>query len=77
MGIIKKPLEIDFVVDPRPLRKVESLALSAFIKNDKAKRDKKKADTVLQQIEKGLREALLIRKGKIKGISVKELLAKD
>ena len=38
------------------------------------KRTKQKDDTVLEQIEKGLREALLIRKGKMKGMTVKELL---
>jgi hypothetical protein len=35
---------------------------------------KTKEDTVIEQIEKGLREALLIRKGKMKGITIKELL---
>lgn len=38
MGIIKEPLDVDFVVDPRPLTKKEQLALSEFIKADKAKR---------------------------------------
>jgi hypothetical protein len=38
------------------------------------KRSKPKDDTVLEQIEKGLREALLIRKGKMKGMTVKQLL---
>jgi hypothetical protein len=38
------------------------------------KRVKQKDDTVIEQIEKGLREALLIRKGKMKGMTVKELL---
>ena len=38
------------------------------------KRVTKKEDTVLEQIEKGLRQALLIRKGKMKGMTVKELL---
>jgi hypothetical protein len=75
MGIIKEPLEVDFVVDPRPLTKVESLALSAFIKNDKAKRAKKKGDTVLQQIEKGLRDVKLMKQGKKRSITVQEILA--
>ena len=38
MGLIKEPLEVDFVVDPRPLTKREQLAISEFIKADKAKR---------------------------------------
>jgi hypothetical protein len=75
MGIIREPLEVDFIVDPRPLTKVESLALSEFIKNDKAKRAKKKGDTVLQQIEKGLRDAKLMRQSKKRGITVQEMLA--
>jgi len=38
MGLIKEPLDIDFIVDPRPLTKKEQLAISEFIKADKAKR---------------------------------------
>ncbi len=38
MGLIKEPLDVDFVVDPRPLTKEEELAISEFIKADKAKR---------------------------------------
>lgn len=38
MGLIKEPLDVDFVVDPRPLTKKEQLAISAFIKADKEKR---------------------------------------
>jgi hypothetical protein len=37
MGLIKEPLDVDFVVDPRPLTKKEELAISAFIKADKEK----------------------------------------
>ena len=39
MGIIKEPLDVDFVVDPRPLTKKEQLAISEFIKADKARRE--------------------------------------
>ena len=39
MGIIKEPLEIDFVVDSRPLTKEEQLMISEYIKADKAKRN--------------------------------------
>ena len=35
---LKEPLDVDFVVDPRPLTKKEQLAISEFIKADKAKR---------------------------------------
>ncbi len=38
MGLIREPLDVDFVVDPRPLTKKEELAISEFIKADKAKR---------------------------------------
>lgn len=38
MGLIKEPLEVDFEVDPRPLTNKEQLAISEFIKADKAKR---------------------------------------
>lgn len=38
MGLIKEPLDVDFVVDPRPLTKKEQIAISEFIKADKEKR---------------------------------------
>jgi hypothetical protein len=38
MGLIKEPLDLDFVVDPRPLTKEEENAISEFIKADKEKR---------------------------------------
>jgi len=38
MGLIKEPLDVDFVVDPRPLTKEEENAISEFIKADKEKR---------------------------------------
>ena len=40
MGIIKEPVDIDFVVDPRPLSKKERELISAFIKADKTRRSK-------------------------------------
>jgi hypothetical protein len=40
MGIIKEPLDIDFVVDPRPLSQKDKELISNFIKADKAKRQK-------------------------------------
>ncbi|MFN8359140.1 MAG: hypothetical protein U0264_04425 [Candidatus Kapaibacterium sp.] len=38
MGLIKEPLEVDFVVDPRPLTKAEEQSISEFIRADKEKR---------------------------------------
>lgn len=38
MGLIKEPLEVDFVVDPRALTKEEEQAISNFIRADKEKR---------------------------------------
>ncbi|MEO9003909.1 MAG: hypothetical protein ABI288_04190 [Ginsengibacter sp.] len=46
MELKKEPLDLDFVVDPRPLTKKEKLAISEFIKDDKAKRALKKKRTV-------------------------------
>ena len=41
MGLIKEPLDVDFVVDPRPLTKAEEKAISDFIRADKEKRKRK------------------------------------
>jgi hypothetical protein len=41
MGLIREPLEVDFVVDPRPLTKAEEKAISDFIRADKEKRKRK------------------------------------
>lgn len=40
MGLIKEPLNVDFVVDPRPLTEKERKMISDFIKADKLKRIK-------------------------------------
>ena len=40
MGLIKEPLEIDFVVDPRPLTDKERKMISDFIKADRMKKAK-------------------------------------
>ena len=42
MELKKEPLDIDFVVDPRPLTKKEKLAISGFIKSDKEKERSKR-----------------------------------
>ncbi len=38
MGLVKESLEVDWVVDPRPLTKAEEKAISDFIRADKEKR---------------------------------------
>ena len=38
MELIKESLDVDFEVDPRPITNKEQLAISEFIKEDKAKR---------------------------------------
>jgi hypothetical protein len=43
MGIIKEPLNIDFVVESRLLTKVKEKAISDFIIKDKEKRSIKKS----------------------------------
>jgi len=45
MGLIKEPLDVDFVVEPRMLTTVEKEQISAYIKQRKANADapKKKA----------------------------------
>lgn len=42
MGLIREPLDVDFVVDPRPLTEKEIKMISDFIKTDKEKRKNKK-----------------------------------
>ena len=38
MGIVREPLDVDFVVDPRPLSKEDQQKISEFIKADKKRR---------------------------------------
>ncbi|GAB1447074.1 hypothetical protein MASR2M44_00630 [Bacteroidota bacterium] len=45
MGIVREPLEVDFVVDPRPLTLAEEKAISDFIQADKEKRKLKTPKT--------------------------------
>jgi hypothetical protein len=37
MELLKEPIDVDFVVDPRPLTDKERKLISDFIKNDKLK----------------------------------------
>lgn len=41
MGLIKEPLDVDFVVDTRPLTKAEENVISDFIRADKEKRKRR------------------------------------
>lgn len=50
MVIIKEPLDVDFVVDPRPLTVAEEKAISDFILADKEKRKLK--DLRVEKMEK-------------------------
>lgn len=42
MGIVKEPLNIDFVVDNRPLTKEEEKQISDYIASQKKKREQKR-----------------------------------
>jgi hypothetical protein len=48
MGLIKEPLNVDFVVDPRPLTDKERKMISDFIKADKTKKAK-----LIDRLKKG------------------------
>lgn len=52
MGLIREPLDVDFVVDSRPLTEEEKKAISEFIKADKAKRLLKKKRTLGKRTKK-------------------------
>jgi hypothetical protein len=56
MGLIKEPLNVDFVVDPRPLTKAEEKAISDFIRADKENRklNKLRKKTTAKRKEKQL-----------------------
>ncbi len=41
MGIVREPIGVDFVVDPRPLTLAEEKAISEYIRADKEKRKRK------------------------------------
>jgi hypothetical protein len=54
MGLIKEPLNVDLVVDPRPLTKAEEKAISDFIRADKEKRkfrELKKRSSAKRRVE--------------------------
>ena len=41
MGLIREPIDVDFVVDPKPLTQQERNAVSQYIREYKAKKTKK------------------------------------
>jgi hypothetical protein len=41
MAIFKEPLDVDFVVDPRPLSVAEEKVITDFVRADKEKRTRK------------------------------------
>lgn len=45
MGIIKEPIDVDFIVDSRPLTMAEEKAINEFIRADKEKRKRKELRT--------------------------------
>jgi len=56
MELIKEPLEIDFVVDPRPLTKEEQIKISEYIKADKAKGNLIKTKQTKRRTAKKIKE---------------------
>lgn len=52
MGLIKEPLDIDFLVDPRPLTTEEKQAISDFIAADKAKHRKQRKSVIAKPVRK-------------------------
>lgn len=52
MGLIRETLDVDFVVDSRPLTEEEKKAISEFIKADKAKRLLKQKRTLGKRTKK-------------------------
>ncbi len=57
MAFIKEPLDVDLVVDPRPLTKAEEKAISDFIRADKEKRSLKDAGRKVAGKQKGRQPA--------------------
>ena len=56
MELIKEPLEIDFVIDPRPLTKEEQIRISEYIKADKAKGNLTKTKQTKRSTAKKIKE---------------------
>ena len=41
MGLVREPLDVDFIVDPKPLTQKEKASVSQYIREYKAKQAKK------------------------------------
>ncbi|MGB0879280.1 MAG: hypothetical protein ACPGTO_01795 [Polaribacter sp.] len=52
MGIIREPLDVDFVVDSRPLTEDEKKSISEFIKADKKRRAEKRMKSTKRKLKK-------------------------
>lgn len=57
MGLVKESLEVNLVVDPRPLTKAEEKAISDFIRADKEKRKLRELRTNAVKIRKSKQPA--------------------
>jgi hypothetical protein len=57
MGIIKEPLDVDFTVDPRPLKEKEQKTISDYIQTEKSK-NKAKEKREAQNPKKPLRRVI-------------------
>lgn len=55
MGLVREPLDVDFVVDPKPLTQKEKEAVSQYISEYKAKQAKKRSRKV-SSIRKKLKQ---------------------
>ena len=51
MGLIKEPIDVDFLVDSRPLTRKEQETISDFIKLDKEKNAKKIRKSLKPKLE--------------------------
>lgn len=72
MGIIREPLNVDFVVDPRPLTDKERKLISDFIKADKLKRAKSSAKQKANKLVKTGKRSQAAKKVKKKTSSPKK-----
>ena len=58
MGHIKEPDGVDFVINSRPLTKAEEIAISDYIKAEKAKKSRKRASPKLISKAASLKKTL-------------------
>ena len=55
MGLVREPLDIDFVVEPKPLTQKEKEAVSEYIREYKSKQTKKRTRK-LSSVRKKLKQ---------------------